>query len=103
MRISDWSSDVCSSDLVGECGGAVLFEKEMSDPGKRIAGDQRDQEIPPNAFGEAEGEASQRQAAADEVQAPRRGVGVLGQIERIELGERLELRLGHREDRKRVG
>src|SRR3546814_19054506 len=25
MRISDWSSDVCSSDLVGRGGGLLLF------------------------------------------------------------------------------
>src|SRR3546814_5987194 len=25
MRISDWSSDVCSSDLVGLCGGAGRY------------------------------------------------------------------------------
>src|SRR3546814_1311715 len=30
MRISDWSSDVCSSDLVTDLDGKVLPEKEMA-------------------------------------------------------------------------
>src|SRR3546814_9849114 len=32
MRISDWSSDVCSSDLRDEVGGRALFERE-AEPG----------------------------------------------------------------------
>src|SRR3546814_12095504 len=30
MRISDWSSDVCSSDL-GDCGGATAFAFDLPD------------------------------------------------------------------------
>src|SRR3546814_18902592 len=30
MRISDWSSDVCSSDLVAKRGGRILREVELS-------------------------------------------------------------------------
>src|SRR3546814_2377603 len=39
MRISDWSSDVCSSDLhvilnsVGVCGGGVRFGQRLGRPG----------------------------------------------------------------------
>src|SRR3546814_4573464 len=45
MRISDWSSDVCSSDLIGrfdpaidfpEFGGAVDLDAEMLDSGARV-------------------------------------------------------------------
>src|SRR3546814_16798357 len=30
MRISDWSSDVCSSDLNGEMGHCTLFEMQIA-------------------------------------------------------------------------
>src|SRR3546814_4750990 len=36
MRISDWSSDVCSSDLVG-CGGGILAES-MARAGAQVTG-----------------------------------------------------------------
>src|SRR3546814_11005308 len=46
MRISDWSSDVCSSDLNGACGGEGgferLFPRGIGDDGE---GDARD--LPP--------------------------------------------------------
>src|SRR3546814_5775104 len=31
MRISDWSSDVCSSDLLGDIGG-IGFQQDMAAP-----------------------------------------------------------------------
>src|SRR3546814_15686693 len=31
MRISDWSSDVCSSDLVVIAGGAVFVREQLDD------------------------------------------------------------------------
>src|SRR3546814_12258477 len=31
MRISDWSSDVCSSDLIGEAASFALFNNENID------------------------------------------------------------------------
>src|SRR3546814_8874711 len=41
MRISDWSSDVCSSDLPGEASGACSFvlrpQSELQDDMLRIA------------------------------------------------------------------
>src|SRR3546814_6824507 len=42
MRISDWSSDVCSSDLVhGEAREMVLGDREemVADPGQRQVGE----------------------------------------------------------------
>src|SRR3546814_14232233 len=35
MRISDWSSDVCSSDLVGRRPGDRLDARRLPDPGPR--------------------------------------------------------------------
>src|SRR3546814_17375482 len=46
MRISDWSSDVCSSDLVGAAVGAALEEVGLAGQADKLAdelahGDQR--------------------------------------------------------------
>src|SRR3546814_3723204 len=66
MRISDWSSDVCSSDLLGRRGGGFLLrdfgtlasgEQLVDEDGKRDArpgdqyrpGDQRDALLPQRA------------------------------------------------------
>src|SRR3546814_3504922 len=41
MRISDWSSDVCSSDLrVGDRAGAAIVLQHLVRPGIREAGEQ---------------------------------------------------------------
>src|SRR3546814_3862584 len=32
MRISDWSSDVCSSDLLGKSGSLIDFQQQIGDP-----------------------------------------------------------------------
>src|SRR3546814_8561467 len=37
MRISDWSSDVCSSDLIGRHVGAGLDELTLTTNGTRLA------------------------------------------------------------------
>src|SRR3546814_10599246 len=37
MRISDWSSDVCSSDLIKEAGGKVLGSSRYAFPGTDFA------------------------------------------------------------------
>src|SRR3546814_4960118 len=39
MRISDWSSDVCSSDLRAEAVGGAQREGERAVPAHRMAGD----------------------------------------------------------------
>src|SRR3546814_433723 len=61
MRISDWSSDVCSSDLIGDrfldlrdlarrdidaraAGGEIALDDHLADPA-RAAGDERDAAI----------------------------------------------------------
>src|SRR3546814_3648140 len=36
MRISDWSSDVCSSDLVGLAGNNDFFGKKLEHVGERL-------------------------------------------------------------------
>src|SRR3546814_13673221 len=39
MRISDWSSDVCSSDLIGKAKtDGPVFERALRDLGTRILG-----------------------------------------------------------------
>src|SRR3546814_17064462 len=42
MRISDWSSDVCSSDLIFFIGKAqVLFRRDVAQHGSAVPADQR--------------------------------------------------------------
>src|SRR3546814_5663078 len=38
MRISDWSSDVCSSDLASTAGAVVSFEARFTPPSSRRDG-----------------------------------------------------------------
>src|SRR3546814_6325327 len=40
MRISDWSSDVCSSDLVAAVGSRLEFTANAGIPQNRILGDE---------------------------------------------------------------
>src|SRR3546814_7976498 len=37
MRISDWSSDVCSSDLAIDDAAAIAIERHPADPPARVA------------------------------------------------------------------
>src|SRR3546814_5617944 len=48
MRISDWSSDVCSSDLQPALGGAELITRQRRRRGARPAGADRAQAVAPS-------------------------------------------------------
>src|SRR5690606_38537134 len=71
----------------------VALEEIVADPGKRIRLDDRHPHQPPGAGNRRREQPDQYQAGADEVQPPRRAVGVLAQVIRIELAERAKRRL----------
>src|SRR5690242_15222502 len=72
---------------MAEGRGTVLLEEEMPDPREAVAAGQRGEQPCAVARRDRRGDQRQHAAAAEEVQAPRRAVGVLGQVERIELAE----------------
>src|SRR3546814_18215967 len=69
MRISDWSSDVCSSDLPDAAREAIIrFLCRLSLPpvrrgGRRPLADRMTDETPPEPFDEAQYRSSQRSRA----------------------------------------
>src|SRR3546814_17039492 len=86
MRISDWSSDVCSSDLVGIERARLAEHLELDQvPAARLA---RQPQRADRIFGaEAAG-----------------GVGQIGDLLRVdEVGPRRRLRVGDRSEERRVG
>src|SRR3546814_17810439 len=108
MRISDWSSDVCSSDLLGCI--PVLADKVVDcrrpEPGPGMAEVQgvglgTEQ---PLRFGEIVGPilgvANFRTTGGENV--VHRAIGVLGQIEHAQVGEET-VHLGGRSEERRVG
>lgn len=75
---------------VSESGRAVVLEAEMSDPGKSIAEQWREQQ-PPRASPEQHcGKHHQHARRSDEMQSAALQISVLSQVEGIESGEALE-------------
>jgi hypothetical protein len=68
-------------------GGLVVFEKEVSHPREGVALDQRDQNQPPNLRQGCSDQQYGGDAGADKVQSARDAIGVLAQVERVELNE----------------
>src|SRR6266498_5815049 len=72
---------------MSECGGPVVLEEEMTDPGAAVAADRRSEE-PPGIAGDHRGnDGCQHQHRAREMKAPACAIPVLGEVERIELGK----------------
>src|SRR3546814_9306460 len=70
---------------MAERGRPVLLEEEVSDPCEAVTAAERRQQPPGVARRDGCRQQCQHTATADEVQPPRGAVGVLGQVERIEL------------------
>ena len=70
---------------------AVLFEEEVPDPGKAVAGDRHGQQQAQRPSADGIGQNADHQRGADEMQAPAGAVAVLAQVVRVELGEAVEL------------
>src|SRR5437868_10714017 len=66
----------------------VVLEKGVADPGKAIAGDERCGDPPRITRDDCSKQATQCKRRSNEMQSPARRAAVLGQIERIEIGER---------------
>src|SRR6266496_158415 len=76
-------------ERVGERRRTVVLEKEVADPGKAVPCDGRCRQ-PPRVASRDRGEnASEHERRTREMQAAARAVRVLGQVERVELAERL--------------
>jgi len=78
---------------MGEGRRPVVFEEQMADPRETIPGQQRAPGLPWVARGELGHNAAKRQGSTREMQAPARAVRMLGQVERVELGEACETTL----------
>src|SRR3546814_9888958 len=63
----------------------VLLEEEVPDPGEAVAAHKRAKKPPGIAGNDSHRNQRQHAAAADEVQPKRGAVGVLAQVERVEL------------------
>src|SRR3546814_14427867 len=50
MRISDWSSDVCSSDLKGNCLGLIYLDRETFRPISSCFYLAANENVPPNEW-----------------------------------------------------
>src|SRR6185295_10055365 len=72
---------------VGEGRRAVLLEKEVPDPGERVARGEAPQEPPEIEGGEGVQRRGEAERGADEVQPPARPVRVLGEVAGIKLGK----------------
>src|SRR5262249_36371764 len=75
-----------------EGGGTVLLEEEVAGPGEGVAGDHAAEQPPEVERRKRVQQRRQAEAGADEVQPAVGPVRVLGQVERVEVGEPRERR-----------
>src|SRR3546814_16006954 len=51
MRISDWSSDVCSSDLIGQCIANVVFGARIAEADQLVSQNRDGRDLEPTMLG----------------------------------------------------
>ena len=69
---------------------AVLFEEEVADPGKAVAGDRQGNQQAQRTSANGIRQDTDHQRRANKMQAPAGAVGVLAQVIGVELGEAIE-------------
>src|SRR3546814_7054928 len=87
VRISDWSSDVCSSDLSAVIGGEAGFDGGQGRDVEMVAGLVEDQQLRRSRGAEDAGEAGAEHLAAAQCPGdPVGGVGAALVVRRPEIG-----------------